>query len=277
MTMQRWLTVLAVLVGALAVWSAAGRYASRTDGIDAQLRDAPSGETISLRFFRNPVAIAAVTMHDLDGRSISTADWRGKVTIVNFWATWCGPCRAEIPDLIALQKKYGDRLQIIGISDDEGSPDVVKRFVTEHQMNYPVVMSTPELRKIFTGVNALPTSFVLDREVRLVQRHVGLLNAAVTEGETRHLAGLPVNASIEEVERGQPARLENAAQATSIPGVDLARLSPDRRMAALQKLNSEPCTCGCENTVAKCRIDDPKCSTSLPLAQRIVEDIAQRP
>ena len=277
MTTRRWLTVLALLVAVAAVWSAAGRYASRTDDIDAQLRDAPSGEKVSLRFFRNPAPIAAVTMHDLDGRSISTADWRGKVTLVNFWATWCPPCRAEIPDLIALQKKYGDHLQIIGISDDEGSPELVRRFVTEHQMNYPVVMSTPELRKIFTGVNALPTSFVLDREVRLVQRHVGLLNAAVTEGETRHLAGLSVNASIEEVERGQPARLENAAQATSIPGVDLARLSPDRRMAALQKLNSEPCTCGCENTVAKCRIDDPKCSTSLPLAQRIVQDIADKP
>ena len=280
MTTQRWLTVLAVLVGAVAVWLAAGPYASRTGDsptatVDAALKDAPGGDKLSLRFFKNPVAIAAVTMHDLDGRTISTSDWRGKVTIVNFWATWCPPCRAEIPDLIALQKKYGDRLQIIGISDDEGSPEPVKRFVTEHQMNYPVVMSTPELRKVFTGVNALPTSFILDREVRLVQRHVGLLNAAVTEGETRHLSGLAVNASIEEVERGQPARLENAAQATSIPGVDLAKLSADRRMAALQKLNSEPCTCGCENTVAKCRIDDPKCSTSLPLAQKIVEQIAE--
>ena len=101
-----------------------------------------------------------------------------------------------------------------------------------------------------------------------------MLNARVTEQETRALAGLATNASIEYVDRGQPARLENAAQATEIPGVELAQLSPAKRTAALQKLNTDPCTCGCENTLAKCRIDDPKCSTSLPLAQKVVQEIA---
>jgi thiol-disulfide isomerase/thioredoxin len=217
-------------------------------------------------------------MHDLDGRTISSADLQGKVTIINFWATWCPPCRAEIPDLVALQTKYGDRLQIVGVSQDEGPVDGVKRFAAAQQMNYPVVMTSPEIEKAFPGVTALPTSFILDRQGRIVQRHVGLLNPTVTEQETRALAGLPVNASIEEVDRAQPARLENAAQATEIPGVDLKSLPPDRRAAALQKLNTDPCTCGCDNTVAKCRIDDPKCSTSLPLAQKIVQEIAeQRP
>jgi thiol-disulfide isomerase/thioredoxin len=216
-------------------------------------------------------------MRDIDGRQISPAALRGKAVLVNFWATWCPPCRAEIPDLVALQAKYGDKVQIIGVSQDEGSVEVVRRFAAEQHMNYPIVMMTPELDRAFPGIAALPTSFVLDRESRLVQRHVGMLNAIVTEQEMRALAGLPVSASIEEVERGQPARLENAAQATSIPGVDLARLSPERRMQALQKLNSEPCTCGCDNTVAKCRIDDPKCTTSLPLAQRIVQEIAEQP
>jgi hypothetical protein len=139
------------------------------------------------------------------------------------------------------------------------------------------VMMTPELDRRFPGIHALPTSFVLDREVRVVQKHVGMLNAMLAEQETRSLAGLPVNASIEQVDRAQPARLENAAQATEIPGVDLTRLSPARRTAALQKLNTDPCTCGCENTLAKCRIDDPKCGTSLPLAQRVVQDIAEQP
>src|SRR5207247_2896898 len=103
-------------------------------------------------------------MLDLDGRQISTSDWRGKVVLVNFWATWCPPCRAEIPDLVALQTKYGDRLQVIGVSEDEGSVDAVRQFAQAQHINYPVVMSTPELRKVFTGVNALATSFVLDRE-----------------------------------------------------------------------------------------------------------------
>ncbi len=276
MNARRWWIVLAVAAAGVVVWLAVSRLSTR----EAQLAEevsAPDGERLTLRFFRNPAAVPALAMRDLDGRPLSSADWRGKVVIVNFWATWCPPCRAEIPDLVALQNKYRDRLLIIGVSQDEGSVEGVKQFVAAHQMNYPVVMMTPEIDQAFPGIRALPTSFILDRESRVVQRHVGLLNQVVTEQETRALAGLPVNASIEEIDRGQPARLENAAQATEIPGVDLARLTPDQRMAALQKLNTDPCTCGCENTLAKCRIDDPKCTTSLPLAQRVVQDIAERP
>ena len=251
---------------------------SASSGPGALLHEVPPDGKLTLKFFRNPVPVAAdVAMRDLDGNTISPASLRGKVVLVNFWATWCPPCRAEIPDLVALQSKYGDRLQIIGVSQDEGSVEVVRRFAAEHHVNYPIVMMTPELDRAFTGIAALPTSFVLDREGRIVQRHVGMLNAIVTEQETRALAGLSVNASIEEIDRGQIAKLENLAQATQIPGVDLSKLSPERRTQALQKLNSEPCTCGCDNTVAKCRIDDPKCATSLPIAQRMVAEIAEQP
>jgi thiol-disulfide isomerase/thioredoxin len=276
MNTRRWWVVLGAVAAGLVVWLAVSRLSTRETQLAEEV-SAPDGERLKLRFFRNPAAVPALAMRDLDGRPLSSADWRGKVVIVNFWATWCPPCRAEIPDLVALQNKYRDRLVIIGVSQDEGSVEVVKQFVAAHQMNYPVVMMTPEIDQAFPGIRALPTSFILDRESRVVQRHVGLLNQVVTEQETRALAGLPVNASIEEIDRGQPARLENAAQATEIPGVDLTRLSPDQRMAALQKLNTDPCTCGCENTLAKCRIDDPKCTTSLPLAQRVVQDIAERP
>jgi thiol-disulfide isomerase/thioredoxin len=278
-TPKRWAVIVAMLlIVAAGVWAAVQATRPKAASGDAAvLHEVPSGEKLTLRFFRNPSVVPDVAMRDIDGRSISPSTLRGKAVLVNFWATWCPPCRAEIPDLVALQAKYGDKLQIIGVSQDEGSVEVVKRFAAEQHMNYPIVMMTPELDRAFPGISALPTSFVLDRESRIVQRHVGMLNAIVTEQEMRALAGLPVSASIEEVERGQPARLENAAQATSIPGVDLAKLSPERRMQALQKLNSEPCTCGCDNTVAKCRIDDPKCATSLPLAQRIVQEITEQP
>src|SRR5512140_2730147 len=132
-----------------------------------------------------------------DGKIVELAKLQGKVVIVNFWATWCPPCRAEIPDLVALQEKYKDTLQIIGISEDEGGVEGVRRFVDEHRMNYPVAMLTPEIEKLFPGVSALPTSFILDREARVVQKHVGMLTARTTEFETRHLAGLPVDAAIE--------------------------------------------------------------------------------
>jgi hypothetical protein len=80
--------------------------------------------------------------------------------------------------------------------------------------------------------------------------------------------------TIEEVDQAQRLKLENGAQLTTIPGVDLAALTPAKRTEALQKLNAQPCTCGCDLTVAKCRVDDPSCSVSLPLAREIVKQIA---
>jgi thiol-disulfide isomerase/thioredoxin len=263
-----------VVVGAALLASAAIWLGVRhSNGSDAPPPPASSGETATLRFYRKPAVVPAFTLHDLDGRTLSSTDWRGKVVILNFWATWCGPCRAEIPALVALQEKYRDRLVVLGISEDEAAPDLVKRFAAGQKINYPVAMLTPELERLFPGVNAIPTSFVLDREGRLVQKHVGLLSSDLVELETRALAGLPVNARIEEVDRAQPAKLENAAQATSIPGVDLAKLPPARRAEALQRLNSEACTCGCDFTLAKCRIDDPTCGVSLPIARQIVQSM----
>ena len=271
--------LMAVVIGVAALTWAAARYNRQMNGGSTAAADEqPSGEHVTLRFFRNPAAAPAFTARDLDGREVSMAALRGKVVLVNFWATWCGPCRAEIPDLVALQEKYRDRLQIIGISQDEVPVDLVRKFAVEHRMNYPVVMSTPELETMFPGVNALPTTFIVDRESRLVQKHVGMLRAAITEQETRALAGLPVNATIEEIDQTQGLKLENGAQLIDIPGVDLAAFDPARRGLALQKLNSEPCTCGCDLTVARCRVDDPQCAVSLPIARQIVKQIAaQRP
>jgi len=229
---------------------------------------------IALQFYRNPITVADVTMKDVEGRTISTAALKGKVVIVNFWATWCPPCRAEIPDLVALQEKYKDQLQIIGISDDDDPPAVVKQWADAHGMNYPIVMATPELRKVFVGVRALPTSFILDRESKMVIRHVGMLQAATTEAETRHLAGLPVDVEVEEVDKDdKPAKLANALQVTEIPGIDLSKLTKAQRVAAITRLNDEPCTCGCNQTLARCRVDDPTCPVSLPKAKELVAAI----
>jgi thiol-disulfide isomerase/thioredoxin len=265
--------LVVVVIGAVALAWVAARYDAARRSADAPTAD--SGEPITLHFFRNPGKIQNVSMRDLDGRAIDPASLGGKVTLINFWATWCGPCRAEIPDLVALQSKYRDHLQIIGVSEDEVSADVVRRFAAEQRVNYPIVMLTPEIEKAFPGVHALPTSFVVDREGRLVQKHVGMLTMATTEAETRSLAGLPVNATVEEFDQTQGLKLESGAQLTSIPGVDLAKLSPAVRAEALQKLNGQPCTCGCDLTVARCRVDDPSCGVSLPLARQIVAGLKQ--
>src|SRR5262249_16842731 len=156
---------------------------------------------------------------DVDGRAIALGDLRGKVVLVNFWATWCPPCREEIPDLVALQAKYKDQLQILGISED-ASPEAVRPFAVANRINYPVIMESAEIERLFPAVNALPTTFLVDRQGRLVQKHIGMLNSTRTEVETRALAGLDVNAAIEEVDDDDKVRLENAAQANKIPGLD---------------------------------------------------------
>ena len=234
----------------------------------------PSGSRPTVQFVKNAVPVAEMTFQDLDGRTISTKEWKGKVTLVNFWATWCAPCRAEIPALIALQDRYREHLQIIGVSFDEGSVDDVRQFVREQKINYPIVMSTRELEKGFPGVFALPTTFVLDKEVRTVQKHIGLISPAVYELETRVLAGIPTEVNVEQVEDKGKVLLANAALATEIPGLDLSKLSPQKKTTALTRLNQEPCTCGCKLTVAQCRINDTECAISPKIAAKIVEEVA---
>lgn len=236
---------------------------------------AATDEAPLVQLLKEPVDVPAFTVRDIDGKTISLADLKGKVVLVNFWATWCPPCRAEIPDLVKLQDKYRDRLVVLGISEDEVDPAQVKAFATEQKMNYPIVMATTELRQIFKGVAALPTTFVLDTEGEIQMRHVGMLDPERTEIETRYLSGALKNAKVERVEDETKALLTKAAQAKEIPGIDLTALTPEKRTEALKALNAENCTCGCELTLAACRINDPSCGVSLPIAQKLVERIAK--
>jgi thiol-disulfide isomerase/thioredoxin len=228
--------------------------------------DVDTGEPVVLRLLQQPMPVPAFSATDLTGKTVSSADWRGKVVLINFWATWCMPCRVEIPDLVALQDKYRQQLVVVGVSEDEEGIDKVEAFAREHKINYPVVMANAELRKIFPNVVALPTTFVLDRDGRLAKRTVGLLNARETEAVARSLAGLQVSARIEYID-----------QVAQMQGVDLSRVPPERKTAVLQALNAEECSCGCGLTVAQCRIDDPTCTVSLPQAKAIVEQHSQPP
>ena len=225
-----------------------------------------------VRFFKNPARVPDLKMSTLDGRTITSKDLEGKVTLVNFWATWCPPCRAEIPDLVKLQEQYKDQLIVIGVSSDEGPTEMVSRFAADFKINYPIVMETDELSAAFPGVFALPTSFVVGPDLKVMSKHVGQIRPAQIELETRVLSQLPTDATVEYAEAG-PATLAEKSNATEVPGLDLASLTPAQRTAALKRLNEEPCGCGCGMSIAACRINDSTCAISPQLAQKIVDAV----
>jgi thiol-disulfide isomerase/thioredoxin len=228
-----------------------------------------------IRFVRNPDPAPEFRLDDLDGKSLTLADAHGKVVLLNFWATWCGPCRAEIPDLIELQTRYKDRLQIIGLTVDDDDAGTIRKVVEETGINYPVAMASPGLRIQYGGISALPTSFMLDVQGRVMQKHEGLRDPQLYELEIRALLGLPIPARVETFEDTGQIFLAHADRASDLPGVDLSKLTPEQKQAALHRFNAETCTCGCKFTLAQCRIYDRNCAPSKARTERIVAEISR--
>jgi thiol-disulfide isomerase/thioredoxin len=235
---------------------------------------APQAEVI--RLVKNPDPAPAFELRDLDGKPLALGDARGKIVLLNFWATWCGPCRAEIPDLVDLQKRYPDKLEIIALATEEDDADEVRRFVLHSGINYRVAMAPEAVVREYGGIAALPTSFVIDREGRIVQKHVGLNDPTLYERELRAMLGMEVDARIEYFEDNGQIFLKNAERATELPGVDFSKLAAQQKSAALRRMNATGCNCGCQLTLAQCRINDSACQISLGLAQRIVADISSK-
>lgn len=228
-----------------------------------------------VRFVSNPQPMPAFLVTDLDGNAVSTAAWKGKVVFINFWATWCPPCRAEIPVLIDLANRYKDRLQIVGVSLDDDDPQVVKKFAEHFGINYPIVMASPEIVAEYGGVPALPTLFVINTDGKVVQKHEGLYSPELYETEVRLLLGLPADAQVQTFEDRGQIFLKNAALATELPDVDFTGLTPEMKKAALKRLNSETCDCGCRLTLAQCRINDTSCPKSRKLAANVVKEVTE--
>lgn len=147
----------------------------------------------------------AISMDDLQGQSHTLDDWRGKVLLVNFWATWCPPCREEIPLLVKLQAKYAAQgLQIVGIATDEQSEQVVRTFVKKRVVNYPILMSANHSADIIDALGGnfigLPVSIVLNRNGSVFKIHAGgmqpveaenLVRAALKHSRLDHAPAVP--------------------------------------------------------------------------------------
>jgi cytochrome c biogenesis protein CcmG/thiol:disulfide interchange protein DsbE len=128
----------------------------------------------------------AVSFQNLDGQTVTLAQYRGKVVLVNFWATWCEPCRSEIPELIQFQKEYGNRgFTVLGVAMDQEGKSVVAPFVVKPQfdvdgqkiaMNYPIVLGNDNIATQFGGIIGLPTSYVISKDGRIVQKVIGVID-----------------------------------------------------------------------------------------------------
>jgi thiol-disulfide isomerase/thioredoxin len=139
----------------------------------------------------NPSVAVRFSAADINGSPVNTADYKGKVVLVNFWAAWCTPCAAEIPQFIALQKKYQDQgLQVVGVSVDD-DPEVLLRFYRKYQMNYPVVPGDLKIADAFGGVLGLPTTFLIGRDSRIHDKHNGTADFSVIEREVVALLHAP--------------------------------------------------------------------------------------
>ena len=133
-----------------------------------------------------PKTAPAWKLKDLDGRLVSSDQFKGKIVVIDFWATWCPPCRAEIPGYVALQEKYGkDGLAMVGISLDSQGPEEVKQFVAKNHMNYTVVMGDESVVAAFGGVEAIPTTFIVDRQGNIRDQKVGAEELAAFEQRLR--------------------------------------------------------------------------------------------
>ncbi len=144
----------------------------------------PGVQPVAERQQRNYTKAPDFTLKDLNGKNVSLSDYAGKLVFVNFWATWCPPCRAEIPGFIRMYDKYKDQgLEIIGISTDRNGIDVVKRFVDANKVNYPIVMYNVEVIQKYGGITGIPTTFVVNRKGEVVNKFVGFPGEPAFENE----------------------------------------------------------------------------------------------
>jgi thiol-disulfide isomerase/thioredoxin len=228
-----------------------------------------------IRFVRDPDPAPEFKLKEFSGKEVNLESSRGKVILLNFWATWCGPCRAEIPELVALQNRYKDRLRIIGLVVDDDDEDEIRKVIASEGINYPVALADSETRFAYGGIAALPTVFVINVDGRVVQKHVGLFDPALYETEVRALLNLPIAAEVETFQDEGDIFLKHADRAKILPGVDMSRLSPVQRDVALHKFNAESCTCGCKFTLAQCRIYDAACQISQKRTSEIIGKLSK--
>lgn len=226
----------------------------------------------------------AFSLTDLSGRKLSLADNKGKVVMLDFWATWCGPCRIEIPGFVELQNRYREQgFVIIGVSMDDG-PEPVREFYQQYKMNYPVAMGDDRLGELYGGIFGLPTTFLIGRDGRIYAKHVGATQVSVFEEEIKKLlaaegsgsaAGFTQSGQVraaEKIELGDPEEINS-----EVSGVNLSKLTATQKAQFKKQLEGQKCPCGCKFNLLECRQKDPRCGVSRRLAREQLEKLLKSP
>lgn len=128
------------------------------------------------------------TIKSLDGGDVKLSAYKGKVVLLNFWATWCGPCKAEIPGFVELQDEYKDDLVIVGFSVDD-TADKARAFANEYKINYPILLGEgrEDVQDAYGPIWGIPASFLISKDGRVCKRHMGIAPKAVFEREIKAL------------------------------------------------------------------------------------------
>lgn len=141
---------------------------------------------------------ADFTLRDENGAAVKLSDYKGKVVLLNFWATWCGPCGVEIPWFVEFEQKYKSQgFAVLGVSMDEDGWPAVKPYVAERKINYRVLMGNDTVAQFYGGLDSLPTSFIIDRDGKVAfPPHIGLVSKNEYVNEIQCLLGGKAPASV---------------------------------------------------------------------------------
>ncbi|HWR35776.1 MAG TPA: TlpA disulfide reductase family protein [Clostridia bacterium] len=175
--MNRNAIILAIIIVVIAVMLFSGRLLNRSgNGADGQnIVGDVKGKTAP-----------DFELKDLNGNTVKLSQFRGKAILLNFWATWCTPCKTEMPWFVDLQERYGgDGLQVIGVAMDDAGLDTISKFAKDMNLNYTVLLGKESISELYGGVNFLPTTFYIDRNGKIVDRVFGIVNRKEIEDNVK--------------------------------------------------------------------------------------------